>query len=241
MASGGSGSASFLVLEEYFARGDGRFLDQLRQVSDPKKLAAFTDRWSRDHRPWARDQVLFYLDQPLDRPGHQPVVKRLFKAAEARGDDELMGAFAVAFDRLVRRVRKTKHQYDWQTRTSWTEEVLVAPRNTLPGAPRRGQNPRTGASVWYTPKPRHPAFLFSYHTRYYLRRRAWRYFRRMGHRRPVDYLGAVVRFLARYRDEDLAKGENIIDSWSLLHACFFEHDALEFNASHALLKEGRSP
>jgi hypothetical protein len=94
--------------------------------------------------------------------------------------------------------------------------------------------------VWYLPKPRNAPALFSYHTRYYLRRRAWRYFRRMGHRSALDYLAAVVRFLARYRDEDLARGENILDSWTLLHACFFEHDALEFTASHAVLKEGRS-
>lgn len=240
MASGGSGTGSFLLLEEYFASGDGRFLDQLRQLSDPKKLAAFTDRWARDHRPWAREQILFYLEQPLDRPGHQPVVKRLFKAAEARGDDELMGAFAVAFDRLVRRVRKTRHHYEWQTRTSWTEEALVAPRNTVKPPPT--YKDWWSGKVIELPPPRMkaPPALFSYHTRYYLRRRAWRYFRRMGYRRQVDYLGAAVRFLTRYRDDDLARGENILDSWSLLHACFFEHDALAFNASHAVLKEGRS-
>src|SRR4051812_17827556 len=99
MASGET--VPFLLVEEFFATGDPRFLDHLRQTSDPKRLAPFAERWNRDFRPWARRQVFDYLEQPLDRPGHQPLIKRLFKGAEAKRDDSLVGAFVVAFDRLL--------------------------------------------------------------------------------------------------------------------------------------------
>src|SRR5687768_14749726 len=124
-------------MEEYFAAGDGRFLAELRGVADAKRLAPFADRWARDHRPWAREQVFAYLELPLDRPGHQPVVKRLFKAAEARGDHDVVGAFSVAFDRLVRRVRRKRHHWDYKTRQAWTEEVLVSPQDTQHGGRTR--------------------------------------------------------------------------------------------------------
>lgn len=230
---------NFLIIEEYFAAADNRFLPAIRTFSDAQRLAPFADRWARDPRPWARKQVLDYLEMPLDVPGHQTVVKRLFKPREAARDDELMAAFMAAFDRLVRRVRKTRYQYDWKTRKSWTEETLVSPRNTLPPGLRIRQNPRTLEPVPYQ-SPDKPLRLFSYHTRNYLRRRAWRYFRRMGFQRPGDYVAAVCRFLALYRDEDLAKGENLIDSWGLIHACFFEHAAIEFTAAHTRLAEGHA-
>jgi len=51
---------------------------------------------------------------------------------------------------------------------------------------------------------------------------------------------AVVNALARYDDADLQKGENILDSWSLMHACFAKSDALEIGATHVQLKDGRT-
>src|SRR4051812_13923996 len=86
---------SFLLVEECFALGDERFLEAFRQFDVPQVLAAFTDRWKKDPRPWARAQIFEYLKYPMDCIGHQPVVKRLFKDAEARRDDELMAAFVV--------------------------------------------------------------------------------------------------------------------------------------------------
>jgi hypothetical protein len=82
--------------------------------------------------------------------------------------------------------------------------------------------------------------LFSHRTRHYLRRRVWRYFRRLGHQHPDRYVPAVARALAAYNDEDLAKGEHILDSWGLIHACFRGHNALEFRSARIRLKEGRS-
>jgi hypothetical protein len=218
-----------MLAEEYFATENPAFLETVRKANQPKALAALTDRWKKDPRPWAREQLLAYVAQPLNCPGHQPVVKRLFKQAEETGDHEVMVAFLVAFDRLVRREIRTKRHWDFRARTSYEEERLVTPRDVLPLKPER-------FNIRYSPK----AKLFKYRTRYYLQRRAWRYFRRLGHREPMKYLPAIVNALARYDDADLQKGENILDSWSLMHACFAKSDVLEIGATHVQLKEGRT-
>ncbi len=202
-----------LLVEECFSRQAEGFLDALRQVSHPKVLAAFADRWKKDPRPWAREQLFAYLDQALDRPGHQPLVKRLFKDAEERKDDEMVGAFLVAFDTLVRRVRRTTWKWDRATRSAFEQEILGTP---------------------------HDSKLFSHRTRQYLRRRAWRYFRWLGYARPEAYAAAVLPALRRYRDADLEKGENILDSWALLRICFHGGDVIEFHSRHHRVREGRS-
>src|SRR4030095_10463262 len=88
-----------LLAEEYFATENPAFIETVRKVNQPRALAGLADRWKRDPRPWARAQALAYLEQPLNCPGHQPVVRRLFKQAEEARDHELMAAFLVAFDR----------------------------------------------------------------------------------------------------------------------------------------------
>ena len=238
--SRGDGSA-LLLAEEYFGREDDRFVDAIRQCGQPQRLAGFVNRWRKDPRPWARAQVLAYLDQPLEAPGHEVVVKRLFKHAEDAGDDGLMAAFLVAFDRLVRRQRKTHRKYDWTAREIQQEEYLDSPRNKIPHQTKfQARNPRTGETFTIRPSGIAPAGgqLFSYHTRHYLRRRAWRYFRRMGHQRPGDYVPAAVRALRLYRDQDLAAGENILDSWGLLHLCFAHDVTLQFHATTVTIAEG---
>ncbi len=232
-----------LVLDEYLAAGDARFLDALRSFHEPKKLSGVAERWKKDHRPWAREQIFAYLELPLNCLGHETVVKRLFKWAEERGDDELMAAFAVAFDRLVRRIRKRKFRYDYRTRESWSEERLVAPRNSLPHVDkgtRVAQNPKTLERIVVGKRVPKDGLLFKYHTRYYLRRRAWRYFRRKGFQKPSEYCPSVALVLKRYTDGFLVSGESLIDSWSLMHACFGESDVLEIDASTINVRAGRS-
>jgi hypothetical protein len=235
---------STLLVDESFAAADDRFLDLVRSVSTPQYLAGLADRWKKDPRPWARRQIFEYLALPLDPPGHHPVVKRLFKQAEADGDDELMAAFMVAFDRLVRRQRRMKYRWDRQTRQSWQEEELFTPRNQImpPPKPREVRNPRTGERISVQPAPRVPkgGRLFSYATRGYLRRRVWRYFRRMGFQRPADYPRRVAAALAMYTDEDVARGENILDNWSLAHAAFRRSPVLQFLRRRVEVAEGRS-
>jgi hypothetical protein len=94
---------STTLVDESFATQDEQFVERVRQAASPKYLAALADRWKKDPRPWAREQIFEYLRLPLDRPGHHPLVKRLFKQAEGNADHELMAAFLVAFDRLIRR------------------------------------------------------------------------------------------------------------------------------------------
>jgi hypothetical protein len=237
----GNERGQMLLAEEYFASESPAFLETLRQVSQPKVLAGFTDRWKKDPRPWARRQMLDYLAQPLNCPGHQPVVKRLFKQAEENRDHELMAAFLVAFDRHVRREIRTKRRWDFQARAALEEEKLVTPRDVIPLKPdRSGFNPATGEAIGYTLRMPARAKLFKYRTRYYLRRRAWRYFRQLGFRDPAAYLQAILPPLAAYEDSDLQRGENILDSWGLVHACFGESEALEFGATHVQLKDGRT-
>ena len=126
-----SNEPSPLLLEEYFSTGDDRFLDELIRYRGPRHLAALTERWKIDPRPWARRQILRYLEAPLDHPGHEPIVKRFFKHAEAQRDHQLLQAFVVAFDRLVRRVIYTRTRYDRDARSYFTEEYLYSPQNRV--------------------------------------------------------------------------------------------------------------
>ena len=240
MPAPGNDRGQLLLAEEYFATENDLFVETLRQVHQLKALAGFTDRWKKDPRPWARRQIFNYLAQPLNCPGHQPVVKRLFKQAEENKDHELMATFMVAFDRQVRREIRDKTHWDFQSRTAITEERLVTPRDVIPlETDRNARNPATGELIKFAVRSRAKAKLFRYRTRYYLRRRAWRYFRYLGFQQPADYIRAISPALATYEDADLQLGENILDSWSLLHVCFGEHDALEFGATHIQLKDGR--
>ena len=215
-----------LLAEEYFANENDLFLETLRQVGQPKALAAFTDRWRKDPRPWARQQILAYLTEPLNCPGHQPVVKRLFKQAEENQDHELMTAFLVAFDRHVRRVVRTRRHWDMNTRAVVEEEKLVTPRDVIPlRSTYSARNPMTGETMSVAMRAPAGARLFKHRTRYYLRRRAWRYFRRLGHRDPAAYRQAISIALAAFEDADLERGENILYSWGWMHACFGKHEA----------------
>jgi hypothetical protein len=230
---------SMLMVEEYFDHEDDRFLEALRGVDEWRALAGFAGRWKKDHRPWARQQVLRYLEQPLSCIGHQPVVKQLFKQAEENRDDELLAAFLVAFDRLVRYRRRTRWQYDFETRQSWKEEVLHLPDNaTVLDRKRTVRDPFSGRTfemnVSSSPEDR----LFRHRTRFYLRRRAWRYFRRLGFARPQEYCAAVARALPLYQDEDLQTGEAILENWGLIHICFGRSAVLERTPGHIRLREG---
>ena len=240
----GQREPSTLLVDELFARQDDQFVERVREVRAAKYLAGLADRWKHDPRPWAREQILIYLSRPLDRPGHHPLVKRLFKQAEGQRDDELMAHFLVAFDRLIRRRRRTVTRFDWSTRSAWREERLVSPQDQiLPlQPPRVVEIPWTGQKFTRPAYERAPANgrLFSYRTRRYLRRRAWRYFRWMRFQRPADYTRAVAKALPLYRDEDLAQGENILDCWSLLNIAFRGSEVLAFRPNGVGVVEGRS-
>jgi hypothetical protein len=123
------GSGDWLVLEEMLERGDPAFVESLRSFHDPVALAVFAPRWFADSRPASRRLLLEYLDRPLNAYRHDPLVKRLFKHAEAARDDELMAWFLVLFDRSIRREESRRIHYEWRTTKTQAEaQALVARR-----------------------------------------------------------------------------------------------------------------
>ncbi|MEW6350220.1 MAG: hypothetical protein AB1646_14230 [Thermodesulfobacteriota bacterium] len=236
-----SATGSTVLLDEYFASEDPGFLDELRRVTSLLKLAGLADRWKTDPRPWARQQIFDYLELPLNSPGHHSLVKRLFKHAEETRDHELMASFMIAFDRSLRRVRRTRFNFDSETRELTETQFLAMPRDSIPARLEVIRKlPGTGERMTFVRRIRPDYRLFSHHTRQYMRRRAWRYFRRLGFQEPGVYVQTVARALGRYRDEDFAKPEHMLDNWGLMHACFRNHGALTFRASAIGVAKGRS-
>lgn len=260
MAKQGDIAGSWLLLEELLDRGDPTFVDELRKVSDADRLGAFAGKWYGDQRPESRRLLLEYLSRPLNGFRHEGLVKRLFKLADTTGDDEAMGYFLAAFDRSVRRklVRRHRQQQQggqWQT---WEEEWLKTPSHTtMPrNAVRNYRNPRTGDKVTLSDldvkrvrtgddaESLHQKLqdfrLFRVHTRNYLRRRAWRYFRKLGKEHPERYVSAVLAALKRYTDEDVKDGVALLDNWGLMHALFQQCPAVVGKPHGWAVVEGHS-
>ncbi len=300
-------SGDWLLVQELFERGEPSFVDELRKLDDAETLGAFAPRWFADPRPEARRLLLDYLDRPLNAFRHEALVKRLFKLAEAAGDDPLMGAFLVAFDRSVRRVEASRRHYEGQSFATiqeanaladawrdagvesvnvwqnwqkeeyrvwgyWTEPALALPRETT--MPRGTLKETYDPNSWNQKTRRYTTFpvpdwvfklrlnpldfrkggqippekrkhldrrrLFSVATRYYLRRRAWRYFRKLGRAHPERYVPAVKSALIRYRDDDADDGIALIDNWSLMHILFHFSPCLAYDDRSFKLAEGHT-
>ncbi len=229
-----------LLAEQQLSAGENAFLDTLRSLHEPKALAALADRWKNDPRPWAREMMQRYVGLPFDQKGHEVVVKRLFKQAEQRGDDATMAVFVLAFDRLVRRKRVTGFRWNFSARQAEPYEELRTSRNVLRNEPLRFRDPMTGRMKVQEMRTSPNHRLFKYRTRYYLQRRVWRYFRKLGFNDGPRYLAAIQEALLPYTDAELSAGEHLIDSWSLMHALHGEGDAVEFTTLRATLKEGRT-
>ncbi|UQA64032.1 hypothetical protein E8A73_046910 [Polyangium aurulentum] len=224
MAKARTQASSSLLLDEHFEAGDDRFVDEVLALSSGKKLKSLADRWFRDARPFARRTLLAYIDDGCDRPHHRPLVKALFKLAEKRRDDEVMGHFLVAFDRLVRRKLVAIDRYDWNKGDTVKERVLERDRR-FPTA-YGGRN---------TTEPH-----FSMNTRRYLARRALRYFRSLGQRDPLRYGKAIRAALPLYRDEHLDKPEHLLDAWGLVHVLYHGSLVLDRSPRGVAVADGRS-
>lgn len=276
-----SSEGSWLLVEELLARGDSRFVDEVRKVSDAGKLGALAAPWYADRQPATRQLLFEYLSRPLNAYRHEALVKRLFKLAEKAGDDEVMARFLVLFDRSIRRSRRKKYHFEnrsmpsakaaealraqweeagyetvnvsnWNNQHSvwgrWFEEQIVTPRWTA--MPRGKQvksarNPRTGERITYEKDPPRPGDaerlrLFSVHTRHYLRRRTWRYFRNLAKTRPERYLPAVVQALKLYEDSDVRDALALLDCWGLVHILFHSCPALIAKANGWTVAEGHT-
>ncbi len=304
---GRSGSGLHELLEPGDLAPDERVrrINRLRRVTDADALATFAEGWYADPSPGARRLLLDYLERPLNAYRHEGLVKRLFKRAEAAGDDAVMARFLVAFDRSIRRVQRSRQRRrrirvesrdeakrlailwraegcDWTNFApagpmrrqfivfgTWREPRLVMPGGTT--MPRGRMKPWTV----HDPRSRRPsqvqnadwvfamgldAFeyadvaeppehiwsrldrfrLFSVPTRYYLRRRAWRYFRRLGKTDPERYVAAISEAMVLYRDDDVAGGLALIDNWGLMHALFHHSRVLAARPSGWMLVADRS-
>jgi hypothetical protein len=251
---------SWALAEELFVRGDAGFVDELRRVHWGGRLGDFAARWFADRRPFARSALFDYLARPLNCFRHEPLVKRLFKLAETAGDDELMGAFLIAFDRTVRRERKsfvrqkngsfgTKAEADsalrawlaegyenesignWSNRFyahAWKQvpAIVTAGRKTMPRPAERAHTKDVPIPDALRRRFERRFVLFSLPTRRYLRRRAWRYFRRLGRSDPRRYLKAAADMLARYADADTDTDLHLLDNWGLTHVLYHDCPAL---------------
>ena len=220
---------SLLMMEECFAAGDDGFLTEFAKVGSARVLQDYLQKLTTDTRPWARKMLLSFLSLETHVTGQQFFFKRLFKHAESTRDHEMMAAFLVTLDRMVRRSRISRSWWNRQLKMSMIEESLYASPNAVP---LPGQSSFVGR--------RKTRKLFSQKTRAYLRRRVWRYFRWMSYSDPQTYVAIIARALWQYRDEDFAAGENIIDNWSLMHVCYFDSDVVTFTGSHCNLLKGQS-
>lgn len=233
-----------LLLEELFEHEDSRFLAEIVAFREPAevvqhrygrstwespktrgpfartRLGAFGEKWARDPRPWARQVLLRWIDETSAcAPGQRPLVKHVFKVAEASGDAEVMAAFLVAFDRLYRYELRRRRRWDWRSNTE--HEVSTLERKKTPGADRLR------------------APVFGARTRRYLRRRCLRFFRAMGRRAPAEYRRWIFDALARYEDAHLGKPEDLLASWSLMQLLHHGSDALVLDSRGLAVRPGR--
>lgn len=235
---------SWLRVEELIERGDPEFVSEFRRISDADRLGSFAKVFYSDKRTSSRKLLLEYLKSPLSSFRHEAFVKRLFKLAEAAQDDEVMAYFMVALDRSIRRIRRTRHRYDWSARESWTEETVVTPRmTTLPKKynPFLARDRRSGE--WIATPDREDLrrmALFSIATRKYLRRRVWRYFRKIAKSDDSRYVNGVRIALSLYTDRDCTDGLALLDNWSLVHALFGRSDVIVSKSRSWKLAEGRA-
>ncbi len=218
---------------------DAQFVSAVRELQDHYAAAEVAELWKANSSDWAREQLVRYLDFPLDTYGQEPIIKRMFKHAESSGDHVGVAAFLVTFDRNVRRDWKATWDFANYYRGGSLEriELLKPPNNRMPLRKMETAHYYHGTYHFASRMPKN-ARLFKHRTRYYLRRRAWRYFRRLAHQQPQAYVPAACFALARYRDADLATGENILDSRGLLQIAFGEDASLSFSDTHAQLSVG---
>src|SRR4051812_9637460 len=127
-----------------FQAGSPEFVDAIRLRVNAPALATFAETWFTDARVEARKLLFAYLERPFNSPRHEPLVKRLFKFAEAAGDDAVMARFLAGFDRTIRRRRTTKERYNYRRRENEQYESVITPGNTV-----LSRDDRSYAGAWF--------------------------------------------------------------------------------------------
>jgi len=229
-------SGSLLVAQQYLDDSNEAFLDELCRVDDAAGLGSFARKFIDDRRSHARSALLQYIELGMSQYRHEALYKRLFKFAEAAGDDEAMARFLVALDRSIRRVVRTRQRWDWTSRQAYEETTIVDRDQTMP---RKEQDRQAKIRSRKSP-PQAQWRLFSGPTRQYLRRRAWRYFRNLAKTDAARYRRSIAIALVRYEDSDTADGLALLDNWGLVHALFHGSDQIISRAKGWQLADGGS-
>jgi hypothetical protein len=218
--------SSSLLIDEYFNAGDERFVPEVLGSKDAGKLKSLGPKWAADPRPFARASIIRWLaDGGADKDGHRALAKALFKHAEKAGDDELMGHFLVAFDRLAHRRLVKRWRYDFSSRTS----SEVAEVKVVKGLLQRDKN-----------RPRWVENRFTLVTRRYLQRRAWRYFRKLAWKDGARYMRAITAALKLYPETAISTPVQLVDAWGLMHALYAESKVISRGVKGAVVTEGQS-
>ncbi|HEY1192348.1 MAG TPA: hypothetical protein VGE74_32290 [Gemmata sp.] len=230
--------ANWERVRRMFQAGAPEFVEGVRQLTSAPPLATFAETWWTDPRIDTKRLLFAYLELPFNAPRHEPLVKRLFKFADTTGNDAVMARFLVGFDRTIRRRRATKQKYNSRRRNYEQYEALVTPGDTV-----LSRDDRSYSGPWFAQNREQftaGKFLFSVATRNYLRRRAWRYFRKLGRQHPDRYLPAVCTALKLYTDADAPDGLALLDNWGLVHVLFHHSPALEAKPTGWRLAAGGS-
>lgn len=232
----GWGMTEMMFPDTYFRNADDQFFSLWMTERSPEVLLPFLATWVDDNRPWARDQLMQYVLRVPESSAHRLVLKRLFKRCEYGRDHQILGCFLVTLDRMLRRQLTGCRLPDGDDR------LRLPSRRRVQQRLRRGKTECSGdspvLSIGDTKDPSADGPLYSNRTALYLRRRVWRYFRRLSFDDPSAYLHTITESLKRYEDRDFHDGENLLDNWSLMHACYFHSGLLEFSAVHVNLNQG---
>lgn len=204
---------SSLLLDEFFTSGDARFLAELQSCETPGTLKSLGLKWAADTRPFARQALLEYLRGGVDRRGHRPLLKALYKAFESKGDDEVMAHFLVAFDGLT--TRRTHETYVWGNGTTTTQTELKRRKDLIRRLPKEKGRSATTLKWHHVGSEK-----FTVVSRRYLQRRAWRYFRKLGKKEPLRYRSAMLIALKLYPESALQDVAQLMDSWGLMNALY---------------------
>jgi hypothetical protein len=222
------------MLEDLLSSGDPTVLDDLDVLTDPARLRELARQWYQPAgsvvaaegnlqlapRREARRLLLAYLDRPLN-PFHEPLVVRLFRRAYKAGDDEVMGRFLLLFDRSLR--RKQRSGGKWVMRPSRMLRGRALGDAYIVRMPKGVRVLRLGAQE----RRDYEAYrLFAVATRLLLRKRAWRYFHRLGRERPQRYVAALAPVLQRCTDGDFKDEPAFLGRWCLLQVLFHHSDSI---------------
>ena len=106
-------------------------------------------------------------------------------------------------------------------------DVIVEPGNSTMPRPKgdRAKRNETPAD-YYRQHLEKKCRLFTPRTRRYLRRRAWRCFRKAAKADAARYRAAARAYLVRYVDGDADSDIHLLDNWGLVHTLFHHSPAL---------------